>query len=114
MALPERRQNARVKLHFFVVIQKKLKSKRLSQPHIGFTRDISINGLYFYTRMRIVNGENLSLCIYFVSDGSSGVVSPKLEGIAYTLRIEQIYRNLPLPYLNGVAAQFLQGLVVTF
>ena len=64
--------------------------------------------------MRVVSGENLSVCVYFVSDGASKVVSPKLEGVASTLRIEQIYRDLPLSQLNGVAAKFSQGLAVTF
>jgi hypothetical protein len=109
----ERRRNGRIKVHFFTVARRIAKSKRLSQPHIGMTRDISADGVYFYTRMKMKRGDLLALAVHVVSDTPSGV-PPKFEGIGEILRIDRIRAGLPLAQLKGVAVQFSGELAISF
>ena len=114
MKKKERRRKARIKIHLFTVVRKIMKSKGLSRPHIAFTRDISSDGLYFYTRMKTEAGDHLCLSVYFVSDAQLGGTTPRLEGIGSISRIDSIHKELPLSHLNGVAVQFAHELAVTF
>jgi hypothetical protein len=110
----ERRRNGRIKVHFFTVARRIVKSKQLCQPHIGMTRDISADGMYFYTRMKMKRGDLLALAVHVISDGPPGRILPKLEGTGEILRIERIGAGLPLAQLKGVAVQFSCELAVSF
>jgi hypothetical protein len=110
----EKRRNARMRIHLFTVVRKILGSKHLSRPHIGFTRDISINGIYFYTRMKIKRGDSLCLTVHVVSGASSGGPPPKLEGDGLIVRIDRIHKEFPIAKMNGVAVRFTSELAVTF
>ena len=110
----DQRRDSRIRVRLFAVVRKILKSRRLSQPHLGITRDMSAEGMYFYTRMKIRKGDRLSLSVHVVSDDFSGDAPPKLEGIGQILRIDKIHKELPVTQLNGVAVQFSHKLAVTF
>jgi len=110
----DRRGNDRIKVHLFAVMRKIMKCKRLSQPHVGFTRDISAKGAYIYTRMKVRKGDQLFLSVHIVSDGPPGGAPPKLEGTGYILRIDRVHKELPLARLYGVALQFSHEFAVNF
>ncbi len=113
MDLGEKRNHHRREANLFAVFQRLLNKESLS-PQVGFTRDISMGGAYFYTRGEVEKGENISLTIHLTSDWAEGGSPPRLRADAEILRVERGRSISPTTGARGVAVKFMQELAVSF
>lgn len=115
MTPSERRKDARMEAHLFTVFRRLPKKKKeAGVPEVGYTRDISVGGVYFYTQSDVKKGERVSLAVHVTSDWAEGGSPPKLEGEGKVLRVERARTGLPPNDLRGVAVQFAQEVAVSF
>ncbi len=110
--LCERRKCPRREAHLFVVFRQFLK-KKAGGPQVGFTRDVSARGIYFYTQGEIAKGDEISLTVHLTSDWVEGGNAPKLKGKGSVLRVERTARKLHLPVSTGVAVHLKRKLAVS-
>lgn len=108
VAKPERRASSRLQLRLFMVFRPIPEKKE--PPAVGFTRDVSAGGLYFYTLKELKEGEEVSLTIHLVSDWAEGGTPPTLDGKGKVLRVERPFRK-PGDF-QGVAVRFSEKLAV--
>jgi len=109
----ERRKSPRREAHLFTVFRRFL-TKEVGPPQIGYTRNISTEGVYFYTQDKVEKGDEIDLTIHLTSDWAEGGNPPKLEGKGNVLRVERTRKPLPLPVSTGVAVHLTEGLAISF
>jgi hypothetical protein len=110
---PDRRGHSRIETSLFTVFKRKTKKNDNSRPQIGYTRDITPRGVYFYTQTKPERGDNVFLSIHLSADWAGGGTPPKLEGEGKVLRVENAARILPLDDFNGVAVRLNQELALS-
>jgi len=110
----ERRKNYRMKAIYFIVSRSLGKKVSESIPQIGYSRDISAWGTYFYTRSKIVLGDRLTLTIHLSPEWEEESYPPKLEGEGKVIRVENEFESLPAGYTHGVAVEFAKKVEVSF
>jgi hypothetical protein len=99
---------------YFTVFNRFGKEPAEPVPQVGYTRDISAGGVYFFTRSDVEQGMDLSLTIHLSRDWEQESYPPKLEGDGKIIRIENDRQDLPVGYINGVAVQFAGKVEVSF
>lgn len=109
----EKRKHPRREAHFFAVFRRFLK-KEVGPPQIGYTGNISAEGVYFYTQNKVKKGDQINLTIHLTFDWAEGGKPPKLEGKGNVLRVERSRKLLPLPISTGVAVHVKEGLAISF
>ena len=109
----ERRKYPRREAHLFTVFRRLLK-KEVGAPQIGYTRDISTEGVYFYTQDKVEKGDQIDLTIHLTTDWAEGGNPPKLEGKGNVLRVERTRKPSPLPVSTGVAVRVKERLAISF
>ena len=114
MTAPDARGFPRKSACFFMVFSRYGKEGEPTLPHIGYTRDISAGGAFFFTRGEAMQGDDLSLKIHLPADWGAGDYPPSLEGNGKVLRVETNRKLLPLGYINGVAVRFTEELDIAF
>lgn len=110
---PNRRGYSRIETSLFTVFKHKAKRNDDSPPQIGYTRDITPTGIYFYTQTKTERGDNVFLSIHLSADWAGVGMPPKLEGEGKVLRVENAARILPLDDFSGVAVQLNQELALS-
>lgn len=73
---------------------------------IGYARDLSSRGLFFYTRGKLAAGNRLSLTIFPSIDWIVEQSPPRLEVEGKVLRSERTRRPSPDGEMRGVAVEF--------
>ncbi len=100
-------------MHLFTVFRR-VQEKEVGFPQVGYTRDISTEGVYFYTQDKLDKGDQIDLMIHLTCDWAEGGSPPKLEGRGNVLRVERTRKHLPLPVSTGIAVHLKQGLAISF
>jgi len=111
---PDARGYPRKSACFFMVFNRHGKGGEPALPHIGYTRDISAGGAFFFTRGEAEQGDDLSLKFHLPADWGAGDYPPSLEGNGKVQRVETNRKLLPLGYINGVAVRFTEELDIAF
>jgi len=109
----DRRSHPRTEAHLLTVFRLSDKEGRRSLPLIGYTRDISARGAYFYTQSDVKEGERISVTIHFTADWTEAGNPPKLEGEGSIERVERAHKAFPPIDINGTAVRFSADLAVS-
>jgi hypothetical protein len=83
-------------------------------PEIGYTRDISNKGIYFYASRKFDKGDRISLTVHFGGDSAGSENPPKLVGEGIVLRTERNRNTLYQTNISGTAVHFFSELAVSF
>jgi len=102
-----------MRVNFFTVFRRLLIQKEEYSPEIGYTRDISSKNIYFFTRSKIEQGEDIFVSIHTASDWAEGGNPPRLEGTGKIVRVERALDEFPLSEFKGVAVAFDEDLTVS-
>ncbi|RJP75090.1 MAG: hypothetical protein C4532_01075 [Candidatus Abyssobacteria bacterium SURF_17] len=113
-AVPERRRHQRKKVRCFVVFKHLNDAKKDADiSGIGYTRDVSGCGMYFWTVSQPSAGDRISMTVHLTSDWSGGGgIPPTLDAAGKILRVEQSRGGIPALDFNGVAIQFDDDIAV--
>jgi hypothetical protein len=112
MKIPDKRRHRRTEAQFFTVIRRPLEGEEASLPQAGATRDISAGGLFFYTRSKVKESDDIALTIYPNGGWAERGILPKLEAEGTVLRVEHSHKTHLLDDLTGVAVRFTQELAI--
>jgi hypothetical protein len=107
MAIYERRENPRQRVHYFTTIRQPSENGDAFLPQTAYSRDISDRGLFFYTQTRVEEGEEILLTIYPAGNWSGGGILAKLKVRAKILRVKRTPAVYPSGDAYGVAVRFL-------
>ena len=100
--------------NLFAVFRRFLEQSREHLPEIGYTRDISGNSIFFFTRGKIERGDDILISIHGAFDWAEAKNPPMLEGKGKIVRIERILQTFPPGEVNGVAVALEEELAVCF
>lgn len=109
----ERRTHPRVKADFFLVFQR-LPRSRESSPEVGFARDVSSEGVYFYTLGHIEKNDRVSLTVHVNSMWMESGGPPTIAGEGQVIRVEKTTQTFSPRAVSGVAVRMREELAVTF
>lgn len=110
---PNRRNHPRSQIRLLTVYKLLGKNGKASSPEIGYTRDISAGGMYFYTSRRADEGNRISLTIHFGGDFEGGSNPPKLDGEGTVARVEKNCNAFSQADVNGMAVHFASDLTIS-
>ena len=113
VVLAERRNYHRSEANLFTVFRR-LCAKGAFLPQVGFTKDVSAGGAYFFTRSEVAKGDSISVAIHVTSDWAAGGNPPRLEADGRVLRVERGRGTSASNDTKGVAVKFKQELAVSF
>ena len=112
MVLSEKRSCSRREASLFTVFRRLAKDDDPVRQ-IGYTRDISPRGAYFYTRGKAEKGDSISMTIHLTPQWNGTEVPPPLETQGEILRIEKKLTFFPPGRAKGVAVRFTQELDIS-
>jgi hypothetical protein len=112
MAFSEKRSCPRREASLFAVFRRLAKNGE-AVPQIGYTRDISSGGAYFYTRSQAKNGDSISMKIHLIPQWNGTEIPPPLEAEGEILRVEKKLTLFPPGRAKGVAVRFTQELDIS-
>ena len=87
MSSTDRRRQGRTQAHLLTVFRKSNSDEKKSLPLIGYTRDISERGAYFYTQSDVKEGDSISVTFHFTADWTEAGNPPRLEGEGTIARV---------------------------
>jgi hypothetical protein len=109
----DRRSHPRTEAHLLAVFRRSNANGNKALPLIGYTRDISSCGAYFYTQSDVKEGDSISVTIHFTADWTEAGSPPKLVGEGTVARVENTRRAFPPIDINGTAVRFWRDLTVS-
>lgn len=109
----ERRKSMRARANLFLAFKRLSREGKESLPEMGYTRDISRSGMYFYTSGKPKKGEKAVFVVYTGREWTEPGVPPRLEGKGKVLRVERPRKELPPAQFYGVAVQFEEELALS-
>jgi hypothetical protein len=109
----ERRSHPRIEAHLLIVFRSLSANGNKTLPLIGYTRDISTCGAYFYTQSEVKEGDTISVTIHFTADWTDAGNPPRLEGKGTVARVEKANRTFPPIDINGAAVKLWSDLAVS-
>ena len=112
MVFSEKRSCLRREASLFAVFRRLVKNDE-AVPQIGYTRDISSRGAYFYTRGQAEKGDSISITIHLIRQWNGTEILSPLEAEGEILRIEENLKNPPPGRTSGVAVRFTQELDIS-
>lgn len=112
MVKSEKRKYSRKEAHLFTVFIRSGSGEELPLPQIGYTRDISAGGAYFFTQSEVDEGDHVSVTVHLTADWAEGGNPPRLEGEGTILRVEKARKAFPSIDVTGAAVQFARELAV--
>ncbi len=113
MSSTDRRGQARTEAHLLTVFRRSGSDGKKSLPLIGYTRDISTRGAYFYTQSEVKEGDSVSVTFHFTADWTEAGNPPKLEGEGTVARVETTTKAFPPVDIRGAAIRFWRELAVS-
>lgn len=108
----DRRTHARTEAHLLTVFRQSTAGGKQSLPQIGYTRDISSHGAYFYTQSDVKEGDSISVTFHFTADWTEAGNPPRLEGEGTIARVEKANRAFTPVDISGAAVRFWRELAV--
>ena len=109
----EKRKHPRAKACFFTVFRQLPEEKDPSPPQCGCTDNISLGGLFLFTRSELKNGHEIALTIYPSSHWAELGITPILEAKGKILRVEYCKETSPFADLSGAGVQFTGELTIS-
>ena len=112
MVFSEKRSCLRREASLFAVFRRLEKNGDVV-PQIGYTRDISSRGAYFYARGQAEKGDTISVKIHLIPQRNGTEIPPPLEAEGEILRVEKKLTFFPPGRAKGVAVKFTQELDIS-
>jgi hypothetical protein len=107
----KRGERARIQARLFLVYRPVSRAEHAAPVQVGFTRDISTKGVYFFTPTKPAVGEDIALTIY-ASASPEQELPPRLQTAGEIMRVEEIEERDFHSTLNGVAVKYQEKVMV--
>ncbi len=108
----DKRKHPRMKRNFFAVFRRLFRRGEPSLPQVGYVRDVSEKGLYFYTQDPPDPQERILLSMYPKGSLFGEKEVYKVETFAKVIRVEHPQSPFPSTDFCGVAVRFANEPVV--
>lgn len=106
-----RKEDVRRCVRLFMIFHLLSPGEKNIPVQVGYTRDISTRGVYFFTTRGPAVGEDIALTVY-VPASPEQKLPPRLEAKGKVVRVEEAEEQEFHSKLSGVAVKYLEKVTV--